>query len=167
MCVSLFCLCEHRSGTQQDFTQCVCQKLSQQPDRQTQLDTDRHATATPLCGPTRYDLHLRDGTERRRRTRAKKKRAGQWGNEEDRRSSCLFALNCLVSPLCLILTGCACCLDPSACSPVVRGGGTTHQAWGRGQGRGAQRGGWPGGEGWSWLRVKNIHQSQMITQCHS
>lgn len=76
MCVSLLCLCGHRSGTQQDFTRCVCQKLtdSQQPDRQMQLDTDKHATATPLCGPTRYDLHLRDGTERGRGGRGRRKR---------------------------------------------------------------------------------------------
>lgn len=81
---------------------------SQQPDRQTQLDTDRHTTATPLCGPTRYDLHLRDGTEKKRRTRAKKKRTGQTENEEDRRGSCLFALNCFslvlnFDRLCLLL----------------------------------------------------------------
>lgn len=42
--------------------------------RLTQLDTDRHATATPLCGPTRYDLHLRDGRVRKRTTRAKKRK---------------------------------------------------------------------------------------------
>lgn len=152
VCVSLLWDYEHRSGTTRFHTARLPKKLTnrQQPDRRTQLDTDRHATATPLCGPTRYDLHLTDGTERKRRTRKKKRRAGQRGNEEDRRSSCLFALNWLVSPLCWILTGCACCYDPSACSPMARGGGTTQQARGRGAGEGwgaLRDEGGPGGQG--------------------
>lgn len=141
-------------------------KTTQQPAIQTQLDTDRHATATPLCGPTRYDLHLRDGTERKRRTRAKTKRAGQRGNEEDRRGSCLFAPNWLVSPLCWILTGCACCLDPSACFPMAGEEGWHTKPGEGGKGLRVLRGvGGKGGEGW--LRVINILDSQMITQCHS
>lgn len=46
-----------------------------------QTATVRHRQT--LCGPTGYDLHLRGGTERKRRTRGEgKKRAGQRGNEK-------------------------------------------------------------------------------------
>lgn len=57
----------------------VFAKDTQLRARLTQLDTHRHATATPLCGPTRYDLHLRDGRVRKRTTRAKKRRDRQTG----------------------------------------------------------------------------------------
>lgn len=82
------CLCHenaHRSGTQQDFTLYVCQKLTngRQPDRQTQLDTDRHATATPLCGPTRYDLHLQYREEEEEEGEEKESwTEGEWRGQE-------------------------------------------------------------------------------------
>lgn len=62
----------------------VCQKHSDshQPDTHTQLDTGRH-TATPLCGPTRYDLHLRDGTEEEEDEEVKESLTkGEWGGQE-------------------------------------------------------------------------------------
>lgn len=89
--VKCCCVCSweysHQSETQDSHG--VFAKNTQLPARQTMLDTDRHTTATPLCGPTRYDLHLRDGTERKR-MREKTKRAGQRGNAADRTHSCLF-----------------------------------------------------------------------------
>lgn len=107
MCASVLFVYERRSGNTTTFHTVRLPKnsltVSSQTDRQTQFDTDRHATATPLCGPTRYDLHLK------RRYREEEEDEGkegerftvQSGNEEDRRSSrLLFALNCLVSPLC-------------------------------------------------------------------
>lgn len=134
VCVSM-CTDQEHNKTSHDAFAKSSRTVSSQTDKwsYTQTDTPRQPH---FVEPTRYDLHLRDDTEIRRRTRVKKKRAGQRGNEEDRRGSCLFALNCLVSPVCWTLTGCACCLDPSACSPVAKGGGSTRQVWGRGQGQG-------------------------------
>lgn len=86
MCVCLCCACVsmHTERTQQPSWS-VCQKHSDshQPDTHTQLDTDRHATATPLCGPTRYDLHLRDGTEEEEDEEVKESwTKGEWGGQE-------------------------------------------------------------------------------------
>ena len=82
----------------------------------------------------------------------KKKRAGQRGNEEtDRRGSRVLARDCLVSPLCWILTALRLLLGSvTLLLPWQTGGGTTSQAC-MGRGRGAQRAersGWPGGEVW-------------------
>lgn len=73
----------------------VCLPKTLRPARLRQLDTDRHTTATPLGGPTRYDLHLRDGTERERKTRTKKKRAGEREMKKRGRAPvCLLWLAC-------------------------------------------------------------------------
>lgn len=52
----------------------------------------------------------------------KKNQSWMEGNEEYQTDSCLFALCCLASlSLSQFLTGCACCLDPSASLSHGRG----------------------------------------------
>lgn len=50
-------------STQQHCTWCVCQRRSaeSQTNAIRHRQANRHTTPTQLCGPTRYDLHLRDG----------------------------------------------------------------------------------------------------------
>lgn len=129
---------------------------AQLPARETQLNTEGHATATPLWGPTRYDLHL--NVERGR---------GRLGQTELDRGG-------------MKRTGWAACFPPvlyfdrlrlllGSVSLLSHGQGRRRdESLGKGvRGLEEQWGGWSGGEGWNWLRDINIFDSQMITLWHS
>lgn len=144
------CLCPVRVSVyaqQQDITQCLCQNPNNghQPGRQAQLDTKTQhrnfncVTYQVWSSSKRRYVERRGGQGWRKKTTSWTER--EWGGQERRVFVCP---DCLVSPWSWILTGCACCLNPSACSPLARGGGMTHQAWGRGQGWGVLWG-LPGG----------------------
>lgn len=65
-------------------------KKNRVPQPGHERDMRQTHTASPLCWPTRYDLHLRDGTERKR---VKRKRAGQEGRSDVRQER---------APVCLL-----------------------------------------------------------------
>lgn len=121
-----------------------------QPDSHSQTQTDTLRTYRVWSSSKRRN---REEEEDEGRRKEESWTEGEW---EGSRRSCLFALNCLVTRLCWILTSCACCLDPSACSPVARGGGTTSHAWGRGQGA--------GGRGPGLTEGYKYHQSPVINR---
>lgn len=96
------------------FTWCVCQKHSVACQR----NTASHRRTCHSNNTLRTYQVWSSSKCRERKRMAGIKRAGPRGNEADGRRCCLFLP-------CWILTGCACCLDLSACSPMARGGGKT------------------------------------------